>query len=168
MNLTHADIQAILRIIDDSPYDELRLDNAEFSLYLKRTDDGWSEERRTLKPAVPLAELGVAPGASAGTVGAKQPHTPAHEAEPPASEAGLVDVRAPIVGTFYRAPQPGAAPFVDVGSDVTHDTVIGIIEVMKLMSSIPALATGTVRELLVKDAQFVEKGQLLMRVKPAQ
>ena len=160
MNLTHQDIQAILRIIDDSPYDELRLDNAEFSLYLKRTPQGWTEERHTLKAAVPLSS-----GATAASAVADS--NTAQASEPAASEPGLVDVRAPMVGTFYRAPQPGAAPFVEVGAVVDRDTVIGIIEVMKLMSSIPALAHGTVRELLVNDAQFVEKGQLLMRVKPA-
>jgi acetyl-CoA carboxylase biotin carboxyl carrier protein len=88
-------------------------------------------------------------------------------AEPAATEAGLVDIRAPIVGTFYRSPQPGAAPFVDIGSEVQPDSVIAIVEVMKLMSSIPAMTRGTVREILATDSQFVEKGQLLMRVKPA-
>jgi acetyl-CoA carboxylase biotin carboxyl carrier protein len=160
MNFSHQDIQAILKIIDDSPYDELRLDNTEFSLYLKRTPEGWTEERRTLKAAVPLAD-------SAAAVAGKAEAVAAQAAEPAATEPGLVDVRAPIVGTFYRSPQPGAAPFVEVGSDVQTDSVIAIIEVMKLMSSIPALTRGTVREILVKDAQFVEKGQLLMRVKPS-
>jgi len=160
MNLTHHDIQAILKIIDDSPYDELRLDNAEFSLYLKRTPEGWTEERHTLKAAVPLT-IGASPAAASIAPVAVQ------AAEPAAAEPGLVDVRAPIVGTFYRSPQPGAAPFVEVGASVEPDSVIAIIEVMKLMSSIPALARGTVREILAKDAQFVEKGQLLMRVKPA-
>jgi acetyl-CoA carboxylase biotin carboxyl carrier protein len=159
MNLSHQDIQAILKIIDDSPYDELRLDDTEFSLYLKRTPEGWTEERRTLKAAMPFADTSPALATPGDPVAAQA-------AEPAASEPGLVDVRAPIVGTFYRAPQPGAAPFVDVGSEVQPDSVIAIIEVMKLMSSIPALARGTVREILVKDAQFVEKGQLLLRVKP--
>ena len=160
MQLTPHDIQAILKILDDSPYDELRLDNPEFSLYLKRTAEGWTEERHTSKAAVPLA-VGAAPVAAPVDSAAVQ------AAEVPASEPGLVEVRSPIVGTFYRAPQPGAAPFVEVGSNVEHDTVIGIVEVMKLMSSIPALTHGTVREVLVNDAQFVEKGQLLMRVKPS-
>jgi acetyl-CoA carboxylase biotin carboxyl carrier protein len=160
MNLTHQDIQAILKVIDDAPYDELRLDNAEFSLYLKRTPEGWTEERRTLKDAQPLSDSPVAVSMAAA-------HHTAQAAEPVASETGLIDVRAPIVGTFYRAPQPGAAPFVEAGSQVQPDTVIAIIEVMKLMSSIPALARGTVREILAEDAQMVEKGQLLMRVKPA-
>jgi acetyl-CoA carboxylase biotin carboxyl carrier protein len=158
MNLTHHDIQAILRIIDDSPYDELRLDNAEFSLYLKRTGEGWTQEQRTLKAAAPLSN-----GMSAA---ANMPEALKSVAEPAASEPGLVDIRAPIVGTFYRSPQPGAAPFVDIGSEVRPDSVIAIIEVMKLMSSIPAMTRGTVREIFVTDSQFVEKGQLLMRVKP--
>src|SRR5690606_10590902 len=130
-------------------------DSGEFSLYLKRTSEGWTEERRTLKAAAPLSDIAV-PATVAGDATAAQAN------EPPASEAGLVDIRAPMVGTFYRAPQPGAAPFVDIGSSVDNDTVIGIIEVMKLMSSIPAQARGTIRELLVQDAQFVEKGQLLI------
>lgn len=157
MKLTHQDIQAILKIIDDSPYDELRLDDTDFSLYLKRTPEGWTQETHTASPlATSLQARTKAESAAAQT------------SEPMASEPGLIDVRAPIVGTFYRAPQPGAAPFIDVGSSVEPDSVIGIIEVMKLMSSIPALARGTVRELLVQDAQFVEKGQLLLRVKPGQ
>ncbi|MEY4641537.1 MAG: hypothetical protein RLZZ227_1531 [Pseudomonadota bacterium] len=160
MNLSHHDIQAILRIIDDSPYDELRLDNAEFSLYLKRTAEGWTQEQRTLKAPAPLSGGGAASGHTPELVAALA------TAEPAATEPGLVDVRAPIVGTFYRSPQPGAAPFIAIGSEVQPDTVIAIIEVMKLMSSIPAMTRGTVREILVTDSQFVEKGQLLMRVKP--
>jgi acetyl-CoA carboxylase biotin carboxyl carrier protein len=156
MNLTHHDIQAILKIIDDSPYDELRLDNAEFSLYLKRTPGGWTQETHTTSPSVTALQVRTSAESAAPQA-----------IEPVASEPGLIDVRAPIIGTFYRAPQPGAAPFIELGSSVEPDSVIGIIEVMKLMSSIPALARGTVRELLVKDAQFVEKGQLLLRVKPA-
>ncbi|HTQ98979.1 MAG TPA: acetyl-CoA carboxylase biotin carboxyl carrier protein [Candidatus Acidoferrum sp.] len=157
MSLTHHDIQAILKIIDDSPYDELRLDNDEFSFYLKRTAEGWTQQSVTTKTAAPLAE-------KAAT--ASQQATAVQTVEPAASEAGLIDIRAPMVGTFYRAPQPGAAPFVEIGAKVEPNTLIAIIEVMKLMSSIPALVSGTVREILVQDAQMVEKGQLLMRVKP--
>ena len=71
-----------------------------------------------------------------------------------------------MVGTFYRAPKPGAEPFVAVGSQVQPDSAIAIIEVMKLMSTIPAGVIGEVREILTEDAQLVEKGQLLLRVRP--
>lgn len=71
-----------------------------------------------------------------------------------------------MVGTFYRAPKPGADPFVDIGSPVQEDSVIAIIEVMKLMNSISARVAGEVVEIVAEDAQFVDKGQLLMRVRP--
>jgi acetyl-CoA carboxylase biotin carboxyl carrier protein len=76
----------------------------------------------------------------------------------------LQDVSAPLLGTFYRAPKPGAPPFVDVGSQVEEDTIIGIIEVMKLMNTVRAGVRGTVAEIAAKDATLVEYGEILMRV----
>jgi biotin carboxyl carrier protein len=75
-------------------------------------------------------------------------------------------VRAPMVGTVYRAPAPGAAPFVEVGQAVSADTTVCIIEVMKLMNSIPAGATGVVSEILVANAAAVEYGEVLMVIEP--
>jgi acetyl-CoA carboxylase biotin carboxyl carrier protein len=75
-------------------------------------------------------------------------------------------VRAPMVGTFYRAPAPGAPPFVEVGSKVEAGTVVGIIEVMKLMNQIEAGVSGVVKEVLVGNAQAVEHGQPLMLIDP--
>jgi acetyl-CoA carboxylase biotin carboxyl carrier protein len=80
--------------------------------------------------------------------------------------AGVPAIRAPMVGTFYRAPAPGAAPFVEVGSAVEPDTVVGIIEVMKLMNSIEAGMRGVVKEILVANAQAVEPGEALMLIEP--
>jgi acetyl-CoA carboxylase biotin carboxyl carrier protein len=80
--------------------------------------------------------------------------------------AGLIDIRAPTVGTFYRAPRPGAPPFVDVGAMVEPQTTIGIIEIMKLMSAVPAGVAGKVREVCVADGDPVECDQVLMRVSP--
>ena len=79
---------------------------------------------------------------------------------------GSVPIRSPMVGTFYRAPAPGAQPFVEVGSRVTPDTTICIIEVMKLMSSIPAEHSGVITHILVNDAQLVEAEQVLMVIDP--
>lgn len=79
---------------------------------------------------------------------------------------GSVVIRAPMVGTFYRAPEPGAQPFVAVGSRVQPDTTICIIEVMKLMSSIPAEHSGVITHILVDDAQLVEAEQVLMVIDP--
>ena len=160
MNLTQQDIDSILHVIDDSPYDELRLETNGVSVYLKRSAEGWTQQQQTLKQPQLLQ------CATAATQTAIAQAAPL-AAETPATEAGLVDVRASMVGTFYRAPQPGAAPFVGIGTRVDVNSVIAIVEVMKLMCSIPAGVSGEVREILAEDAQLVQKGQLLMRVKPA-
>ena len=74
-------------------------------------------------------------------------------------------VRAPLPGTFYRAPRPGAAPFVEVGSHVGADTVIGIVETMKLMNSVPAGVAGVVAEFCVTNAELVAQGAALLRIR---
>ena len=77
----------------------------------------------------------------------------------------LVAVRAPLPGTFYRAPRPGAAPFVEVGSQVGADTVIGIVETMKLMNSVHAGVAGAVAEFCVANAEFAAQGAALLRIR---
>jgi acetyl-CoA carboxylase biotin carboxyl carrier protein len=155
MSLSHQDVQALLKLLDDSAYDELNLDLGSYSLQLQRSADGksWEQKSATARTAAPVQTLAAAAQSSAVV-------------EPPPSISGLVDVRAPMVGTWYRSPKPGAEPFIAIGTALQPDTVIGIIEVMKLMSSIPARSSGTVVEILAEDASFVEKGQLLLRVKP--
>jgi acetyl-CoA carboxylase biotin carboxyl carrier protein len=76
-----------------------------------------------------------------------------------------VAVRAPLPGTFYRAPRPGAAPFAEVGSRVGADTVIGIVETMKLMNSVPAGVAGVVAEFCVANAELVAQGAALLRIR---
>jgi acetyl-CoA carboxylase biotin carboxyl carrier protein len=70
------------------------------------------------------------------------------------------------MGTFYRAPKPGASPFVEVGSNVTPETVIGVVETMKLMNSVYAGAQGKVLQICAADGQFVEQDHVLMRLEP--
>ena len=89
----------------------------------------------------------------------------AGEGEHARSVALLKDIRSPMVGTFYRAPAPGAPPFVDVDQAVKPDTVVGIIEVMKLMNSITADVHGTVAQILIGDAAQVEAGQPIIVIK---
>ncbi|MFZ0192076.1 MAG: biotin/lipoyl-containing protein [Streptosporangiaceae bacterium] len=81
------------------------------------------------------------------------------------SGEGLVAVRAPLPGTFYRAPRPGAAPFVEVGSRVGADTVVGIVETMKLFNSVTADAAGTVAEICLGNAEFADRGVTLLRIR---
>ena len=80
--------------------------------------------------------------------------------------ADVPAVRAPMVGTFYRAPSPGAPPFVEVGSTVEARTVVGIIEVMKLMNQIEAGMSGVVKQILVANAEQVDHGQALILIEP--
>jgi acetyl-CoA carboxylase biotin carboxyl carrier protein len=89
------------------------------------------------------------------------PHADAEQLPP-----GLALVRAPMVGTFYRAPEPGAPPFVEPGTRVEPDTIVGIIEVMKLMNSIPAGCAGVVTNALVGNAEPVEYAQPLLAIDP--
>jgi biotin carboxyl carrier protein len=92
---------------------------------------------------------------------------PAPQDPPAAAEDGLVDVVAPTVGTFYRAPAPGAAPFVEVGSPVEADTQVCILEVMKLMSAVVAGVRGVVAEVCRENGTAVEYGDVLFRVRSA-
>lgn len=80
---------------------------------------------------------------------------------------GLVEVTAPMVGTFYRSPAPGAPPFVEVGEEVDEGTQVCILEVMKLMSSVVAGVSGVVAEVCVENAAPVQFGDVLFRVRPA-
>ena len=96
---------------------------------------------------------------------------PGERAEDPAPTAatadGAVTIDAPMLGVFYRSPSPGAPPFVDVGERVEADTIVCIIEVMKMMNSVPAGVAGTITEVHVENADAVEYGQALFGVEPA-
>ncbi len=155
MSLSHKDVQEILRLLEETDYRELTLETEHFTLKLQQDEAGWTQQANTVASDKTPVTSAVASSAESSSV------------EAAATEEGLLDIRAPMVGTFYNAPKPGAAPFVEIGSSVNQDSVIAIIEVMKLMNSIPAGLNGEIVEILIEDAQFVEKGQLLMRVRPS-
>ena len=166
MDLTSEDVRDILQLLDGLPYREMTLETASFRLSLRRSaDGGWTQATEVLaEPAGPAvlaepAEPAVLAEPAATTTAPSEP-------APDAAAEGLVDVRAPLLGTFYRAPRPGAPPFVTVGSEVEPDTVVCIIETMKLMNSVTAGVTGAVAEILTENAQFAGQGTVLMRVRP--
>ena len=150
MSLTDDDVREILRIIDESELEELRLETDGLSLYVRRGGGGSAASSDPV-----LARAGE-PTAS-----------PAASAASAAVNDGLLTVPAPMLGTFYRAEGPGRPPFVDVGSTVEPDTIVGIIEVMKMMNSIPAGVAGTVVEVCHENAVLAEYGAPLFRVRPA-
>jgi biotin carboxyl carrier protein len=102
----------------------------------------------------------VSAGATGAGVGGEDAGHGATEAD-----ASLVAVRAPLPGTFYRAPRPGAAPFVEVGSRVGADTVVGIVETMKLFNSVTAGTAGMVAEICLGNGEFADRGATLLSVR---
>jgi acetyl-CoA carboxylase biotin carboxyl carrier protein len=126
------------------------------------------------RPDVPLGRLGSEADSAGGTkgvtevsFGATGPGVGAQDAGHGTTEVdvSLVAVRAPLPGTFYRAPRPAAAPFVEVGSRVGADTVVGIVETMKLFNSVTAGAVGTVAEICLGNAEFADRGATLLRIR---
>ena len=151
MTLTAKDVAEIMRILEESTFDTLSLEMDGVKLHLERTTHTPAgqagDSKPTAKPEPPL---------SPGREGKAKPPT----------EVGLLEIPSPLLGIFHRAPKPGAPPFVEVGSKVEEETVIGIIEVMKLMNSVQAGVKGEVLEILVENAAAVEYGEILMRVRP--
>lgn len=166
MSLTAADVAEIMRLVEQSGFDSLTLEMDGIKLSLRR--GGSAEGAVDLKREV-SAET--APGAGAGPV---QPQAPTVKAAPPvvtaapaAADPNLHEVTAPLLGTFYRSPKPGAPPFVEVGVRVEEETIVAIIEVMKLMNTVRAGVSGTVTEILVADGALAEYGETLLRVRKA-
>jgi acetyl-CoA carboxylase biotin carboxyl carrier protein len=143
---TSEDVAEIVAILDKTPYARLEVRTRRFVLRVIRSGDGWTQEIE------PIGDPAVT-------------ESPALSSAVTAEEAGRSAVRAPLPGTFYRSPQPGAAAFVKVGDRVRPDTVIGIIETMKLMTAIPAHCSGIIDEIIAQDASSVEVDAILMRVK---
>jgi len=148
MSLTAAEVAEIMRLVEQSGFDELNLEIQGTKITLRR---GAATAAAVPAPAV------AAPAAPAPPVSAPRASV--------ATDPNSQDLPAPLLGTFYRAPKPGAAPFVEVGAPVNEDTIIGIIEVMKLMNTVRAGVRGTVSEILAADGALVEFGETLMRVR---
>jgi acetyl-CoA carboxylase biotin carboxyl carrier protein len=151
VTLTAQDVAEITRLLEESQFDELHLEHEGFTLTLRRAAAARSPavdspRRPAAAPAAPVAAVSV-PGERSGAAG---------------TDATLREVRAPLLGSFYRAPKPGAAPYIEVGSAVQADTIVGIIEVMKLMNTVRAGVPGTVLEILAQDGALVEYGQVLL------
>lgn len=150
MSLTAAEVAELMRLVEQSGFDELTLEMDGIKLSLRR---GAAPVSSPAEPETPTV----------------RPHPPSPTVEnvPAAVDPNVHEVASPLLGTFYRAPKPGASPFVEVGVQVEEDTVVAIIEVMKLMNTVRAGVRGTVTEILVTDGQLAEYGQTLMRVRKA-
>lgn len=164
MELTHEDVLQILKLIDQSPFDYLELQTGDLKLVVQKHGGLASAVNSAPTAAPPSASTTSPPPASmtgqwtASTTGTSPASATAGD--------GTVCIVAPMVGQFYVAPEPGARPFVEVGSPVEPDTTVGLIEVMKVFNAVKAGVRGVIVERLVQDGQFVEYGQPLFRVRP--
>ena len=156
MSLTYDEIAEIIKLIDSSSCEELIVETGDIKLVVRRNGaaPGAAAEYVergsapvTVSPAAPQKVRGVAP-----KVGAV---------------AGQIEVTAPMVGTFYRAPGPGEAPFVELDSPVEEHTQVCILEVMKLMSAVVAGVSGVVAEVCIANGEPVQYGDVLFRIRPA-
>jgi acetyl-CoA carboxylase biotin carboxyl carrier protein len=159
-HLTYDDLLRIVELIKSSErFSEFRLKVGEIEIELRRRSAVSASN-----PAPVVAAARVEPTPDASQIERDQPYTAPHISA--TWPEGSIIVRSPMVGTFYRAPEPGAPPFVRVGEAVEPGTTVCIVEVMKLMNSIPAGAHGTVMQVLVDDASPVEAGQPLIALQP--
>jgi acetyl-CoA carboxylase biotin carboxyl carrier protein len=154
--LSPEDVADIVSILDRTPYDRFDIRSDQFSLAVVRAGEGWVQSWEFAPPPTEAAAQ-PSPGAPAVSV--------AVDAETPAD--GQHIIRAPLPGTFYRSAQPGAEPFVEAGSQLLPDTVIGIIETMKLMTPVHAGVRGLVVALLVENDSVVDANAALVRVQTA-
>ena len=150
------DIKRIVELMKANDLSEFSMKDEEFELAMKR---GGNEPQVVYAAPQMAAPTAAAPVAAAPTAAA-----PA--ADSASEDDGLVEIPSPIVGTFYRKPAPDAELFVQVGSEVSEETVVCIIEAMKVMNEIKADVKGVVKKILVDDASAVQYGQPLFLVEP--
>jgi acetyl-CoA carboxylase biotin carboxyl carrier protein len=156
MPLSDEDVREILRIIDESDLTELRLETEGFSLHVVKGG-------RDAEATAPAPTTDEPPSPTP----AEAPRGPSEGLAELSEANGLSTITAPMLGTFYRAEAPGKPPFVELGALVEPDTIVCIIEVMKMMNSVPAGVSGTIAEIVPENAELVEYGQPLFRVTPA-
>jgi acetyl-CoA carboxylase biotin carboxyl carrier protein len=157
VSLTAAEVAEIMRLVEQSGFDELTLEMDGTKICIRR---GAAPET--------MAGTDPPPVGVANAADSRGPLSPASEAVMAATTDRNVHlVAAPLLGTFYRAPKPGAPPFVEVGAEVEEETIVGILEVMKLMNTVRAGVRGTVIEIVVADGALAEYGQTLLRVRKA-
>lgn len=151
------DIKAIIDLMKKNSITEFELERQDSKIRLKRGPTGNA-------PAVQYDEPTMASGAP--MLPAAIPTT-SPAAAFPAAATGEIEVKSPMIGTFYRAPSPEAASYVEIGAEINPETVVCIIEAMKVMNEIKAEVKGVITQVLVENAKPVEFGQPLFKVRPA-
>src|SRR6266704_2922278 len=155
------DIKAIIDLMKKNSVSEFELEKQDFKIRLKRGGNGnsaagSSEEAPVVTYVQPVAAI-------PAQIVAAPPLSAAAPAAPPQAE---LEIKSPMIGTFYRAPSPESASYVELGTEVNPETVVCIIEAMKVMNEIKAEAKGVITQALVDNAKPVEFGQPLFKLRP--
>lgn len=147
-SLSPEDVSDIVAIVAASGYDKLEVSTTRFRLVLSRKNEGWTQEWNWSQASEVPSAVAAAPASAAAS-----------------QHPGLTPVPAPLPGTFYRSPQPGAPPYVNEGDRVEEGTILGIIETMKLMSTVTAPGHGVIAQILVANGTPIDAQTTLMLIK---
>ena len=156
------DIKAIIDLMKKNSISEFELERQEFKIKLKRGAFGQATEESPSQGYLPSAAALLQGGAAgsgqlaAGTGGAPLALAASNE----------IEIKSPMIGTFYRSPSPEAGSYVEIGTEVNPDTVVCIIEAMKVMNEIKAEVKGVISQIVVENAKPVEFGQPMFKVRP--
>ena len=165
--MTEDEVLQILNLIEKSSFDFLQLELGDLKLMVSKS--GY------IPGTAAGSGIAAAPVARPVMSSTAETKEPVAQAKPARAEAkpidtgvveGAVAITAPIIGTFYTAPEPGAAPFVQLGGRVDEDATVGLIEVMKVFNAVKSGAPGVIAKICVENGQFVEYGQTLFLVRP--
>ena len=181
MSLTHSDIAEIIKLVDQSTLDEFVVEVGDLKVEIRRKGAMPSAPAGAAAPAPstppPAAVSSPAPSAAVSppepalqappVPASAQPQSPPAPPGEPVLAEGQVAVRSPMVGTFYRRPSPDEPAYVEVGSEVGADAPLGLVEVMKLYTTIHAKTPGRIARICANDADLVEYDQLLFVIDPA-
>jgi acetyl-CoA carboxylase biotin carboxyl carrier protein len=149
------DIKAIIDLMKKNSISEFELERQEFKIKLKRGGIG--------QPAVSYEDLGTLSSPAHSPAGLQAPPPQGYSA---AAAPGTTDIKSPMIGTFYRAASPDAPNYVEIGSEVNPETVVCIIEAMKVMNEIKAETRGVITQILLDNAKPVEFGQPMFKIRP--
>ena len=157
------DIKAIIDLMKKNSISEFELERQDYKIKLKRGAFGQAAEEMP-------AQVYLQPAAALPSAGAVGTAAPTNSTGGPASSAvaatNEIEIKSPMIGTFYRSPSPEAGSYVEIGTEVSADTVVCIIEAMKVMNEIKAEVKGVITQILVENAKPVEFGQPMFKVRP--
>ncbi len=173
-SITQEDVLLILKLLDESAFDELHIETGDLKLWARKPGKAISLDEAAFEGKRPTPALTIEPTSADGqalnlstakSAGSKvETQLPKQTWEQSAASQGLVPIKAPLLGTFYRTPKPGAPPYVDVGALVNEDDPVCIIEVMKLFNTVKAGVRGRIAQICAEQGQMVEFQQILFLV----